>query len=57
MEQESVPEKIELILPLVKWEIGGSYGLKIEDSSGKTYYFNHDGSSDGFSRETRLIEN
>ena len=49
-------DKVVLIAPLKEMHApspGGYYGLMITDVYGKTHYFNHDGSYDGWSTEIR----
>ena len=49
-------EKIE-IYPPVKIQKSKVYGLVFTDKTRKTYYFNKDGTYDGWSRECNICEN
>ena len=48
---EPLPDRIEIFLP-IKIKKSSIYALVFTDNSGKTHYFEADGSYDGWSRET-----
>lgn len=51
-------EKVEIQTPIISWGINSEeYGLIIKDSSGKTHYFDKDGSYDGWGRKVEISEN
>ena len=53
-----LPTEITIFLPIkfIKSK-SGAYGLIFEDNSGKTHYFNKDGTYDGWSRKCKYCEN
>jgi len=51
-----LPTEITIFLP-IKIKESKVYGLVFTDNSGKTHYFEKDGSYDGWSRECNYSEN
>ena len=57
---ENKKEKSEVVLPIlppIRIIESKNYKLKIQDSSGKYYYFNEDGTYDGWSMDVNWNEN